>query len=162
MTQELGHWSFSRKFDPTEWLGFIYIIENKVTGQFYIGKKQFYHRGKKKSKTYGKEMAWRTYVGSSDTLKKDIKKYKKSNFFFKILDLYKTKGGLYYAEAYAQMLCGCMTEYLNDGCTPRFYNRQIAAIRFIPTEPPTARTKTCINKIIRICNGKNSDKKSTV
>jgi hypothetical protein len=96
---------------------------------------------------YGKPMSWKTYVGSSVALKKDITKYKKKNFRFEIVDLFKTKGGLYYSEAYLQMLSDCMTEYLEDGKTPRFYNRQIAAIRFVPSESPSKRTKDYIKKL---------------
>jgi hypothetical protein len=143
---EIGHWEYPYKFDPEQWFGFVYCIENTATNQFYIGKKQLYHRGKKKSKTFGKEMSWRTYVGSSVNVKNDIKKYGKDAFKFEIVDFYKTKGGLYYAEAYLQMLSDCMTEYTQDG-KPRFYNRQIAAIRFVPSEAPTNRTKSFINKI---------------
>jgi len=143
---EIGHWNYSYKFSPEQWFGFLYFIENTVTNQFYIGKKQFFHKGKKKSKTYGKEMSWRTYVGSSTHVKKDIQKYGKDKFNFKIIDLYKTRGGLYYAEAYSQMICECMTLKDIKGI-PKSYNRQIAAIRFVPPEEPTKRTKSCINKI---------------
>jgi len=143
---DIGHWEYPYKFDPEQWFGFVYCIENQATNQFYIGKKQFYHRGKKKSRTYGKEMTWRTYVGSSTHVKNDIKNYGKDAFKFEIVDLYKTKGGLYYAEAYLQMLCDCMTDIKEDGI-PRFYNRQIAAIRFVPREHPTKRTKSFVNKI---------------
>ena len=144
---EIGHWNYTYKFDPTQWFGFVYCIENKVTNQFYIGKKQLWHGGKKKSKTYGKQMSWKTYTGSSTALNKDICKHGKDNFSFDIIDFYKTKGGLYYAEAYLQMLSDSMTEYLEDNKTPRFYNRQIAAIRFVPKEHPTSRTKSFTNKI---------------
>jgi len=147
LKNEMGHWEFNSQWDPSEWFGFIYCIENLVTNQFYIGKKQLWHGGKKKSKMYGKPMNWRNYVGSSIALKKDIKTYKKKNFKFEIVDLCKTKGGLYYSEAYLQMLSDCMTEYLNDGKTPRFYNRQIAAIRFVPSEAPSNKTKAYINKL---------------
>lgn len=144
---DLGHWNYSYKVDPEQWFGFIYCIENKVTNQFYIGKKQLKHGGKRKSKTYGKPMSWKNYTGSSTTLNSDIKEYGKPNFRFDIVDFYKTKGGLYYAEAYLQMLSNSMTEYLKDEKTPRFYNRQIAAIRFVPKEHPTARTKAFVTKI---------------
>ena len=147
LTTSNGHWDYPYKFEADQWFGFVYLIHNKVTHQFYIGKKQFFHHGKKKSRTYGKEMTWRSYVGSSTHVKKDIKKYGKNNFSFEIIDLYKTKGGLYYAEAYLQMVCECMTEKLNDGTTPRFYNRQIAAIRFVPVEEPSKRTKSFVTKI---------------
>jgi len=147
LPNDTGHWEHSTKFDPAEWFGFVYCIENTVTKQYYIGKKQLWHGGKKKSKMYGKPMSWKTYMGSSTTLKSDITKYKKANFRFEIVDFYKTKGGLYYSEAYLQMLTDCMTEYLEDGKTPRFYNRQIAAIRFVPREYPTKKTRAYINKL---------------
>jgi len=141
LVSDTGHWSCYKNFNAEEWFGFVYCIENLTTKQYYIGKKQLWHGGKKKSKTYGKPMSWKTYMGSSTTLKKDITKYGKKNFSFEIIDLYNTKGGLYYAEAYLQMLSDSMTEYLKDGKTPRFYNRQIAAIRFVPSEGPTKKTK---------------------
>jgi len=147
MLTDKGHWEYNKKFDPSEWFGFVYCIENLTTKQYYIGKKQFWHGGKKKSRTYGKAMTWKTYIGSSKALKQDINKYKKDNFRFEIVDLYKTKGGLYYAEAYLQMLSDCMTEYLPDNVTPRFYNRQIAAIRFVPKEFPTTKTKRYVNAL---------------
>jgi len=147
MSTDKGHWIHNKKFEPSDWFGFVYCIENKETNQYYIGKKQFWHGGRKKAKTYGKAMSWKTYMGSSKTLKKDISKYGKSKFKFEMIDLYKTKGGLYYAEAYLQMVCGCMTEYLSDSITPRFYNRQIAAIRFVPKEFPKQSTKRYPNKL---------------
>lgn len=146
---DMGHWEIYGKqpkdFNVKDYFGFVYIIKNLKTSQFYIGKKQFCHHGSKKSKHYGREMNWRTYTGSSTTLNSDIKKYGKSEFKFLIIDLYKTKGGMYYAEAYLQMILGCMTEYLSDQKTPRFYNRQIAAIRFVPKESPTDKTIKFIN-----------------
>lgn len=144
---QLGHWKFNTKFDTNEWFGFLYAIENTVTKQWYIGKKNFFTRGKKTSKDYGKEHSWRTYTSSSITLNSDIKTYKKENFKFYIIDLYKTKGGLYYAEAYSQMLAEVMTRYLEDGKTPMFYNRQIAAIRFVPKEYPSIKTRNFILKL---------------
>lgn len=146
---DIGHWIFDRKIKPSSWFGFVYCIENVKTNQYYIGKKQFFHGGKKRSKTYGKPMNWKNYVGSSRSLKQDILIYGKDNFNFEIMDVYKTRGGLYYAEAYSQMICGCMTEYLPDGTTPRFYNRQIAAIRFVPKEFPTLKNKRYLNKLNR-------------
>lgn len=151
---ELGHWKASFSFDHSEFFGFLYVIENKVTGQWYIGKKNFFIRGKKSSKHYGKEHNWRTYTGSSTELNKDIKAYGKDNFNFNIVDVYTTKGGLYYAEAYTQMILEVMTRYLPDGKTPVFYNRQIAAIRFVPREDITERTKRFITKLKGKLNAK--------
>ena len=146
---ELGHWLSKVDVNPSENFGFLYCIQNKVTNQFYWGKKQFFHGGKRKSVTYGKEMTWRTYTGSSIHLKADISKYGHDQFKFEIVDVYKTKGGLYYSEAYCQMVSDSMTEYLEDGETPRFYNRQIAAIRFVPKENVTEITKKYLKLIKR-------------
>jgi len=154
--EEMGHWEFN-PFDPTKYFGFLYCISNLKTNQYYWGKKQFLHLGKKRSKTYGKEMKWRSYTGSSKQLNEDIKRYKKESFTFTIVDLYKTKGGLYYSEAYSQMVSECMTLTKSDG-TPFFYNRQIAAIRFIPKEEPTLKTKRYITSLRRKINGTNSKK----
>jgi len=151
LDSELGHWESNVPVNPSTAFGFLYCIENTATGQFYWGKKQFFHGGKRKSKTKGKEMPWRTYTGSSGHLKDDIEIHGYDKFKFVIVETYKTKGGLYYAEAYCQMLSDCMTKMLPDGSKPRFYNRQIAAIRFIPREEPTEITKKFITKIKRRC-----------
>jgi len=95
-------------------------------------------------------MAWRTYTGSSTHLKADIAKYGHDKFTFDMVDFYKTKGGLYYTEAYCQMVSNSMTEKLSDGKTPRSYNRQIAAIRFVPKEFVTDKTKKYVNKVKKL------------
>ena len=146
---DLGHWQCSFEPDVAKSFGFLYCVQNTVTNQFYWGKKQFRHMGKKSSKHYGKEMSWRTYTGSSTHLNKDIDELGKDKFKFIMIDTYRTKGGLYYAEAYCQMVSECMTLYLDDGKTPRFYNRQIAAIRFVPRESPTERTRNFLRNIKR-------------
>lgn len=144
---EMGHWVSKLPINPSEYFGFLYCIHNIPTGQYYWGKKQFFHGGKRGSKTKGKEMTWRTYTGSSNQLKEDIAIYGHNNFKFEIVDVYKTKGGLYYAEAYCQMVSECMTKMHNN--KPRFYNRQIAAIRFIPKEEPTELTRKYLASIKR-------------
>jgi hypothetical protein len=42
-----------------------------------------------------------------------------------------------------------MTEKLEDEKTPRFYNRQIAAIRFVPKEAVSEKTKKYIKALRR-------------
>jgi hypothetical protein len=149
LPSEMGHWKSTKKINPSEHFGFLYCIQNTVTNQFYWGKKQFFHGGKKKSVTYGKEMTWRTYTGSSEHLKKDLGKYGHDKFKFEIVDVYNSKGGLYYAEAYCQMVSECMTETLDDNKTPRFYNRQIAAIRFVTKESVTDKSKRYVTALKR-------------
>jgi len=146
---EMGHWDCKFKFNPSDVFGFLYCIHNTKQTSSTGGKKQVFHGGKKKSATYGKEMTWRTYTGSSVHLKADIAKQGHDKFKFEIVDVYKTKGGLYYAEAYAQMVSESMTEMLDDGKTPRFYNRQIAAIRFVPKETVADNTRKYIKSLKR-------------
>ncbi|QGH74679.1 hypothetical protein DSS3PM1_00002 [Bacteriophage DSS3_PM1] len=145
---EIGHWGFTKKFRVSEWFGFIYCITRKSDGKFYFGKKQLRVMGKKRSANYGKEHSWRTYTGSSDVLNKDIKALGKDAFNFEIVDLYKTKGGLYYAEAYLQMVSNSLPLRLpSDPEEFASYNATIAAVRFIPKEEPTYRTKTFVSKV---------------
>lgn len=94
-------------------------------------------------------MPWRTYTGSSSHLNEQIKQSGHDKFSYEIIDLYKTKGGLYYSEAWCQMVSECMTEMLPDNKTPRFYNRQIAAIRFVPREGPTDKTRRYVKQLTK-------------
>ena len=144
----LGHWSFRRKFRTSEWFGFVYCITRKSDGKFYIGKKVFRYNGLKKSRRYGKEHSWRTYAGSSKNLKDDINKLGKDAFEFEIIDLYKTKGGLYYGEVYLQMLSDSITSTLPSG-EYASYNRVISAIKFVPHENVSSATKKYAAKIKR-------------
>jgi hypothetical protein len=109
---DLGHWTLS---DGIYWhnnvFGFIYEITNKVTGKFYIGKKQCLRKIKRKplkGKTRNRidhvESDWKEYSGSSNDLQEDIKKYGKENFIFNILKLCNSKWELSYFEAKEQML----------------------------------------------------------
>ena len=59
--------------------GFIYITTNNITGKKYIGKKYYYYSN-------GKESDWRTYLGSSKLLKKDIEHFGVNNFSREIID----------------------------------------------------------------------------
>ena len=158
MTKLLGHWKISKEFNPADYLGFLYFIENKITNQGYVGKKQFLI-GKAKKKS-----PWLEYIGSSKHLKADIGKLGKENFTFEMIDVYKTKGGLYYSEVYCQVVLNCLIDYINinDKEIPRFYNRQIAAVKFIPKEAPTEKTIKFIQKIRKKYNGENNREKSTM
>lgn len=157
---DLGHWKFGRKLDPDKHFGFLYCITNHADGRFYIGRKNFLTQGKKtiKHKTTGKRVpnprrgkdtGWKTYMGSSAHVEEDIKKHGEDAFEFEMIDVYDTYGGLYYAEAFTQMLTECMTQKKSCGEIPLFYNRQIAAIRFVPKELPTRKTRQFISKLKR-------------
>lgn len=63
--------------------GFVYLIRNMGTGEFYIGKKQIYQKAKKGQER--KYTDWRTYKSSCDKLKADIKNGDMSDFHFLVL-----------------------------------------------------------------------------
>jgi hypothetical protein len=99
-----GHWQFDGDI-PTDALGFIYKITNKIDGRGYIGKKLLVFRTCKrplknnKNKRRGtKTSDWAVYTGSSNELNSDIEKLGKQNFKFEILFWCKNKLELSYYE----------------------------------------------------------------
>lgn len=129
MKYKYGHWVSDVKVNPEEHFGFVYLIHCLINNKKYIGKKQF-HAYRKKKKL--KETNWQSYTSSSDELNQDIKNFKKNNFKFIILGVYKTRGGLVYAEANLQHKYDVLTETDKNGRL--WYNKQIPAIKFIPKE----------------------------
>lgn len=104
---------------PKNKVGFIYIIENIKTKQFYIGKKQFFNSktvklsNKKQKIVYSgkgrkpvkevivKESNWRSYTSSSKELNRLLLN-DKGNFTFKIIEFAETNYQLKYLEALHQ------------------------------------------------------------
>jgi hypothetical protein len=83
--------------------GFVYLIENLITGKKYIGKKLFWFKKtrqvKGKKKRYLAPSDWPDYYGSNDELKKDIEELGIDNFSRTILYLCSNKGECSYMEA---------------------------------------------------------------
>lgn len=138
--KQYGHWKSNvGEFTPTDYFGFLYLVYCKSTKRFYVGKKQTISQTKKKipgstrKKTTTKESDWLTYCTSSEYIKKDLEKYGEDNFDFHIVGLFKTRGGLRYAEC--NMLHKLDANVIRlDKDTRLFYNLAIDAIRFVPTE----------------------------
>lgn len=91
-----------------DWIGFVYLIENLVNRKKYIGKKGFL-----KSKTFQKNNKkkrkqvpsdWRSYYGSSEDLKEDIRQHGKENFRRTVLRICKSKSEMNYYELREQMV----------------------------------------------------------
>lgn len=122
------HW-IGRKPDPKKYFGFIYTVTNLVSGRKYLGKKQYWVYKKRKP---FKENNWHYYTSSSKELNEDIKALGKQNFEFKIIKNCTTRGGLTYIEANQQHKKDVLTAPHQDGRL--WYNKQIAAIRYIPKE----------------------------
>ncbi len=109
---DLGHWAYSDESlvvcDVP--FGFIYQIENKLTGRKYIGKKQCQTilkrkalKGKTRKRHEIAETDWKSYTSSSRELNEDIIKYGKENFTFSILKWCDSKAELGYYEIKLQL-----------------------------------------------------------
>jgi hypothetical protein len=108
---DTGHWILKEGVSITDKsFGFIYEITNTISNKKYIGKKQCSSRvkrkplkGKTRNRIDFKESDWKTYTSSSNELIKDIQKYGKDKFEFKILKVCDSKWALAYFEAKEQM-----------------------------------------------------------
>jgi hypothetical protein len=82
--------------------GFVYMIENTITGRKYIGRKYFTQAGTKqvngKKRKIRKSSDWRDYYGSNETLKGEVEQLGKDKFVRTILHLCKTKSECSYLE----------------------------------------------------------------
>jgi len=82
--------------------GFVYLIENLITGKKYIGRKYFSKAGYKqvngKRKKIRKASDWEDYYGSNETLKKEVAELGAHNFRRTILYLCKSRSECSYFE----------------------------------------------------------------
>lgn len=98
---------------PENVIGFVYCIENLITGRLYIGKKKMYNtktslktvtlkNGTKKKKKIKTEISsdWQSYYGSNTELQEDVKTHGSENFRRNILKLCYTLGEMSYWETY--------------------------------------------------------------
>ena len=106
-----------------DWYGFVYLIENLVTGKKYIGRKYLTKAGYKtvkgKRKKIRVESDWDDYYGSSPALKADIDYFGKDSFKRTILRLCKSRGECNYFE----------TKYIFDNdaiLDPNYYNNWVS------------------------------------
>lgn len=113
------------------YIGFVYLITNKINGRKYIGKKLFWSSktkvvNKKKKKTKV-ESNWKSYYGSSEELCTDVEKYGTINFKREILRLCKTKGECSYFEAKEQFLVDAILseDYYNTWMSVRVRKNHI-------------------------------------
>ena len=150
------HWG-GIKPKPNKFFGFVYLIREKSTNRFYVGKRQYWISNRsvkakslRPNKTKGiwnekhwMPSKWEKYTSSSTELNKLIKKNPK-DFTYTILGQYTCKADLVYAECKAQMDYNVMTDRGPDG-ERLSYNKQVAAIRFIPPCLPKEGGGTWIN-----------------
>ena len=113
---------------PEGTIGFIYMITNKDTNEFYIGKKSLYsHRtlpplkGYKRKRKVIKESKWRDYCSSNKSVQGWTDIYKK------ILKYCKSKKALTYYELKEQFRHECLEreESLNDNLLGKFFKKDL-------------------------------------
>ena len=114
---DLGHWELANDvllpedFEENPPMGFVYRIENKETKKFYIGQKKIIKvekrpplKGKVRKRKIIKQSDWRTYCGSSNDLKADVKALGEDTFKFEIIKFCDCKWLMTYWELYYQMM----------------------------------------------------------
>jgi len=110
--------------------GFVYLITNLKNGKGYIGCKQYLMYRKMKET----ESNWKTYMGSSKWLLKDIEKVGKEHFKFEIIAEYKNKRSLRYYELYYQMKFNVLSSTLEGTDEPAYYNSRVGGKFYRPVE----------------------------
>jgi hypothetical protein len=112
--------------DIGEYFGFVYLIENKLNGRKYIGRKYLwqFRTPKGKKRKVKSESNWKEYYGSCPELKEDIEKFGRKNFSRTILSLHKTIGKTNFEETRQLFGHNVLTESLDNGI-PRYYNGNI-------------------------------------
>ena len=100
---------------PTDYVGFVYIITNTISGRMYVGKKlarfkttrykmHTQKNGKKVRKKIRGAVAsdWQEYYGSSDQLNRDVESLGRDQFRREILYYCRSKAECNYIEAREQ------------------------------------------------------------
>lgn len=137
------HWK-GLKPNPNRFFGFTYLIVEKYTRRFYVGKRQYWKsKGKvkatslrpNKDPSVWKEQhwvpqKWEFYTSSSEELNQNIKA-NPDRYNYYIIGQYMCKADLVYGEAAAQIHYDCMRKKNRHG-KKLGYNKQVAPIRFVP------------------------------
>lgn len=95
-----GHWQFEEALCQRKQFGFIYLIHDVTNDRMYIGKKQYVGAGKLNK---GQETDWRSYCSSCKELQKALIANGKQSFKFYVLEEYRLRGSLGYAETWSLM-----------------------------------------------------------
>jgi len=115
---------------PEGTVGFVYKIRNKLTGAFYIGKKQLYsHRtlpplkGTKRKRKVIKEMKWQRYQSSQT----EVNNWDTDLIEKHILRFCKSKKALTYYEVEEQIKHDVLSQEhaLNDNILGKFFRKDL-------------------------------------
>ena len=137
-----GHWIFDYQMGTPKYHGFLYLMVNKMTDRKYWGRKQFRKGGKKTSKTYGHQDAWRNYKSSSKIILEEIKENGIDSFEFYCIAEYENKLDLHYAEVKAIMASDAIIR-------KDYYNFHSAEIYVPPPCLPFRKRKKSINALLK-------------
>jgi len=113
---------------------FVYLITNKVSGRKYLGKKLLTMAGYKtikgKKKKIRKPSDWKTYYGSSPSLKADVEDLGKENFSREILKVVDNRSSATYYESKAIFETDAILSeaYYNDWITCKISSMHVKAI----------------------------------
>ena len=114
--------------DPSGWYGMVYLIVDRGRGMQYIGRKFFRRRVKRPGKrARSADSDWRTYYGSSDVLKEEVKRRGTGDFERYVLSLHKTRGSVNYHEMKELFTRNVLADN-------RYYNETIGQYRRVKTE----------------------------
>ena len=108
--------------------GFVYLITNLKNGKGYVGCKQYLMYTRLKER----ESNWKTYMGSSKWLLKDIEEVGKEHFKFEIIAEYKNKRSLRYYELYYQMKFNVLSSTFKGTDEPAYYNSRVGGKFYRP------------------------------
>jgi len=101
--------------------GFVYVIVNHSTEEYYIGKKLFWKAGKRSGKKVRTVSDWKKYWGSSKKLQADIKEWGYDCFSRYILQVENEKCQLNLAELLYQINHFADPKCMNSMLNVRLY-----------------------------------------
>jgi hypothetical protein len=123
---------------PEDCQGFVYVITDKSTGKMYVGKKGFWSKktlpplkGKTRKRRSIVESDWKTYYGSSDTVKQLLEERGEQNFYREILYLCRSKSEMGYLEAKEQFDRNVLLDdrYYNGIINCRIHRKHVQSLK---------------------------------
>ena len=117
--------------------GYVYLIENLITGRKYIGRKYFSKAGTKqvngKRKKIRKTSDWEAYWGSNETLKAEVVELGEHNFRRTILHLCKSKSECSYMETFEIFSRHALLDsvYYNDWCSCKIRRAHLKNLQIV-------------------------------
>lgn len=147
MAERGHHWQGMPKVVPDDVFGFTYCMTHKETGRMYLGAKQLFFwsgpRGGYKcsdprdpefDKTLWIESDWRTYTGSSKTVKGIVEKEGPQAFYYDVTKLHHNKLELFHGELEEQLEADVLNA-TDDNGDYVYLNEQVMGVEYRPIVP---------------------------